>query len=128
VLRVLDALLAPANSLTPRVLSSLVSLLPTVFCWCQPLFLSTLGFEEENLFPHCHDVSLHFNNSYSKLSIATPAPFTPKIFRSHVRKESTRTSVSWARSCQCLQGKRVPMGSYLSMLSGWCTRGRCIVR
>lgn len=70
MLRVLDALLAPANSLTPRVLSSLVSLLPTVFCWCQPLFLSTLGFEEENLFPHCHDVSLHFNNSLTPSSLS----------------------------------------------------------
>jgi hypothetical protein len=24
--------------------------------------------------------------------------------------------------------KNVPIGSYFSMLSGWCTRGRCIVR
>jgi hypothetical protein len=128
VLRVLAALFAPANRRTPRMLSSLVSLLPTVICFRQPLFLSTFGFEEEHLFPHCYGVSLHSHDSPTPSSLATLAPFTPGICRSYTRKECICASVSWAHSCQCLQGKRVPMGSYLSMLSGWCTRGRCMVR
>jgi len=92
------------------------------------LFLSPLCLKEEYLFSHCRSVSPYPYTS-SQLNAIKPA-----LLFLHTSPSSVSGGLR-GRMCTAgpslwngVYGMGVPIGSYLSMLNGWCARGRCIVR
>lgn len=90
------------------------------------LFLAAFRFEKKYLFPHCqfisHYLAIELPDSGRHLMLRDHLSFKRMADESEQKKVETRVGgvFGWESV--------VPMGSYFSILSGWCARGRCRVR